>query len=359
MAESGPKIIDFGIAQVSDATSVTSTGLIAGSPAWFSPEQIEGKVLTGATDLFSAGSVLTFAATGESPWGDDPTMTKASVYGILVAEPNLNGASSEQLHIISALLKKDPSERHFPAAISHLAPESRIAAEAPPDGTERKSGLMPSLREGLASHPKIVAALSVATLITFGVVAAQIGAIVGNPSSQVEMNATEGNSSSQVEMNATQDETGEIPRCVPASLRDDFEILESRTGSNSVELSVELVVEPDPCWGGITRVSAAIRDNRVPRFPSNGFYGAPWSPGPCEVGKFEGVRESAYAEGGQAVFVFERDESSERPRYTLSCVSDWGSLDPWPFSIGYGVQFENLSYENRHFVKSELSDYRP
>ena len=114
MAETGPKIIDFGIAQVSDATSVTSTGLVSGSPAWFSPEQIEGKALTTATDLFSAGSVLTYAATGKAPWGDDSSMTKASVYGILVSEPNVTGVSPEQLRMISALLRKEPSDRQFP-----------------------------------------------------------------------------------------------------------------------------------------------------------------------------------------------------------------------------------------------------
>lgn len=117
VAESGPKIIDFGIAQVSDATSVTSTGLVAGTPAWFSPEQIEGKNLTVATDLFSAGSVLTYAAIGKSPWGDENTMTKASVYGILVSEPNLSGTSPEQLRVISPLLEKEPSKRSYPAEI--------------------------------------------------------------------------------------------------------------------------------------------------------------------------------------------------------------------------------------------------
>ena len=121
MAESGPKIIDFGIAQISDATSVTSTGLVSGSPAWFSPEQIEGKSLTTASDLFSAGSVLTYAATGRSPWGHDSTMTKASVFGILAAEPNLSGATPEQLRIISALLEKDPTDRHFSKEISKVA----------------------------------------------------------------------------------------------------------------------------------------------------------------------------------------------------------------------------------------------
>jgi serine/threonine protein kinase len=66
ISETGPKIIDFGIAQDLDATSLTSTGSLAGSPAWLSPEQIDGATLTPASDLFSAGSVLHFAASGIS-----------------------------------------------------------------------------------------------------------------------------------------------------------------------------------------------------------------------------------------------------------------------------------------------------
>jgi serine/threonine protein kinase len=111
MAEMGPKLIDFGIAHVSDATSVTATGLVAGSPAWFSPEQIEGLELTPATDVFSAGSLLTFAATGSSPWGGETTMTKASVFKILTSEPDLSGLSPEQQALVSLMLEKEPAKR--------------------------------------------------------------------------------------------------------------------------------------------------------------------------------------------------------------------------------------------------------
>jgi len=111
IAETGPKLIDFGIAHVSDATSVTATGLVAGSPAWFSPEQIEGLELTSATDVFSAGSVLTFAATGSSPWGGETTMTKASVFKILTSEPDLGGLPPEQRFLLEQMLSKEPTER--------------------------------------------------------------------------------------------------------------------------------------------------------------------------------------------------------------------------------------------------------
>ena len=119
IAETGPKLIDFGIAHVSDATSVTATGLVAGSPAWFSPEQIEGLELTPATDVFSAGSVLTFAASGSSPWGGETTMTKASVFKILTSEPDLSGLSPGQSFLIHKMLEKEPDQR--PTAASLLA----------------------------------------------------------------------------------------------------------------------------------------------------------------------------------------------------------------------------------------------
>ena len=145
MAESGPKLIDFGIAHVSDATSVTATGLVAGSPAWFSPEQIEGLELTTATDVFSAGSLLTFAATGSSPWGGATTMTKASVFKILTSEPDLSGLSPSQVSLVSVMLDKEASQRPAAESLSENLDairagkkvELRRAGAAPkPKGTE-------------------------------------------------------------------------------------------------------------------------------------------------------------------------------------------------------------------------------
>lgn len=113
LSDGGLKIVDFGIAQLSDMTSVTVSGLISGSPAWFSPEQIEGKLLSPATDLFSAGSVLTYAATGKSPWGAADEMTKAMVFGILVSEPDLSGLTEQQREIVEPLLSKEADLRRI------------------------------------------------------------------------------------------------------------------------------------------------------------------------------------------------------------------------------------------------------
>jgi hypothetical protein len=85
--------------------------MVAGSPAWFSPEQIEGFELTPATDVFSAGSVLTFAATGSSPWGDETTMTKASVFKILTSEPDIAAIGGVMGKFVGRLLEKEPGDR--------------------------------------------------------------------------------------------------------------------------------------------------------------------------------------------------------------------------------------------------------
>jgi len=129
MAATGPKLIDFGIAHVSDATSVTATGLVAGSPAWFSPEQIEGLELTTATDVFSAGSLLIFAATGSSPWGGATTMTKASVFKILTSEPDLSGLSPAQVSLVSAMLDKEAGNRPAAAWLASKLDEFKAGQE--------------------------------------------------------------------------------------------------------------------------------------------------------------------------------------------------------------------------------------
>jgi serine/threonine protein kinase len=112
ISEAGPKIIDFGIAQTSEATSLTSTGLIAGSPAWLSPEQINGDKVTYSADFFSAGAVLNFAVSGISPWGDNTKITKDVIYNrILQKQPDLSSLNSLQKSLVEKMMHKDPKSR--------------------------------------------------------------------------------------------------------------------------------------------------------------------------------------------------------------------------------------------------------
>ena len=109
IASTGPKLIDFGIAQALDDTPFTRTGMIVGTPTWMAPEQIDAMVVGKPADLFAAGSILLYAATGREPWGTGTT--KEMQARICRGQPDMGGLSAMQSRLISALLIKDPIKR--------------------------------------------------------------------------------------------------------------------------------------------------------------------------------------------------------------------------------------------------------
>lgn len=114
----GPRLIDFGIARATDGTaSLTSTGVSVGSPGYMSPEQILGKGVTGASDVFSLGAVLAFAATGRPPFTGDNSATL--LYKVVHEQPELGAVPAGQLReLIEACLAKTAADRPTPEAIA-------------------------------------------------------------------------------------------------------------------------------------------------------------------------------------------------------------------------------------------------
>ncbi|GGV17950.1 serine/threonine protein kinase [Streptomyces filipinensis] len=119
----GPLLIDFGIARAMDGTaSLTSTGVSIGSPGYMSPEQILGKGVTGAADVFSLGAVLVHAATGEAPFRGDSSA--ALLYKVVHEEPELGSLDGVLREVAAACLVKDPAARPAPADVCRrLAPD--------------------------------------------------------------------------------------------------------------------------------------------------------------------------------------------------------------------------------------------
>lgn len=86
----GPLLIDFGIARATDSSaSLTSTGVSIGSPGYMAPEQVMGRESTTASDVFSLGAVLAFAATGNPPFSGDNSAVL--LYKVVHEEPELAG----------------------------------------------------------------------------------------------------------------------------------------------------------------------------------------------------------------------------------------------------------------------------
>lgn len=109
LTEGGPKVIDFGIARAADATALTGTGMTLGTAAWMAPEQARGTPTDDKADVFSWASVVVYAATGRSPFGDGPS--DAVLYRIVHEHPTLDGVDATLVPVLELALDKSASLR--------------------------------------------------------------------------------------------------------------------------------------------------------------------------------------------------------------------------------------------------------
>ena len=115
LAPDGPRVIDFGIARALEATSLTRSGMMVGSPQFMAPEQILDKPVTPAIDVFALGSLAAYAVLGRPPFGTGHTA--AVSYRVLHEPPDLNGCPPQLRTLIDRCLRKDPAARPAPSEI--------------------------------------------------------------------------------------------------------------------------------------------------------------------------------------------------------------------------------------------------
>ncbi|CAM5421359.1 serine/threonine-protein kinase [Streptomyces abikoensis] len=146
LAADGPRLIDFGVARAPDATTLTGTGLMVGTPAFMSPEHLRGgRHVVAASDVFCLASVLCYAATGEDPFGDGPLA--AVLHRVSQARADLSSVPDPLRAVLADCLRPDPADRPgtaaltlrfgtptaggfaWPAPIEDRIAESRAAAE--------------------------------------------------------------------------------------------------------------------------------------------------------------------------------------------------------------------------------------
>ncbi|RFU84827.1 serine/threonine protein kinase [Streptomyces triticagri] len=136
------KVIDFGIAQLADASTIlTDSGATIGTTGYMAPEQIRGTP-GPATDVFAWAATVAHAATGRPPFGTGPT--DAVIYRILHDEPDLDGVPPGLDGPLRAAMAKDPAQRptaaeliamldgHIPAAPAMATASTAPVRQPPP-----------------------------------------------------------------------------------------------------------------------------------------------------------------------------------------------------------------------------------
>lgn len=147
VAEDGPRVIDFGISRAADATQVTRTNAVIGTPGFMAPEQIVSSREAGpAADIFSLGCVLAFAATGRGPFGTGSTAE--ILYRAVHTPPHLDAVPEALRPLITACLDKDPARRPPAGAVLTTLGSAEPAAL-----------LTPGLRDDLAQREAHAAVL--------------------------------------------------------------------------------------------------------------------------------------------------------------------------------------------------------
>ncbi|WP_416980151.1 ABC transporter substrate-binding protein [Streptomyces sp. T028] len=152
LALDGPRLIDFGVARDPEDTSLTSTGVVVGTPGFLSPEQARGARESGAAgDVFSLGCVLAYAATGRPPFGTGSL--DALLYRTAHDAPDLEGVPEEIAPVVGGCLEKDPELRPTAGALAQSL--SAPAPTSPPDPREALRAVRPEAADGPAApHPE-------------------------------------------------------------------------------------------------------------------------------------------------------------------------------------------------------------
>ncbi|WP_248836436.1 serine/threonine-protein kinase [Frankia sp. AgKG'84/4] len=133
----GLRLVDFGLARalnagLSDNSGTSAAGI--GTLSFISPEQVLGRPATVASDIFTWGGVLLFAATGRPPFGQGSP--RALLQRTLYSEPDLSVLAPDLRDLVAAAMRKDPKRRPDAAELlEHLLGELPVGDPAPPGAT--------------------------------------------------------------------------------------------------------------------------------------------------------------------------------------------------------------------------------
>ncbi|GAA1830619.1 serine/threonine-protein kinase [Actinomadura chokoriensis] len=122
-------LTDFGIAALEGDATITRSGMVLGTPAYMSPEQVEGEPVTPASDLWSLAATLYAAVEGRRPF-EGPGHGAVFV-AIATRQPPAPRCGGPLAQALNGLLRKNPDERLHPAQVRDLFNAALVPATGP------------------------------------------------------------------------------------------------------------------------------------------------------------------------------------------------------------------------------------
>ncbi|MFF2859875.1 PQQ-binding-like beta-propeller repeat protein [Streptomyces rubiginosohelvolus] len=116
LAVDGPRLTAFGPLGAAASAEARPGGQLSVRLGYLTPEQIEGKEVSAASDLFVLGLLLAYAATGTTPFTDGPA--EEATRRIAEDEPELGAVPHELRELIANCLAKDPDQRPTAGAVA-------------------------------------------------------------------------------------------------------------------------------------------------------------------------------------------------------------------------------------------------
>jgi len=172
--DSGPHIIDFGIA-LADGVPRMTTSLVVGTPSYMAPERIHGSEAGPAGDVFSLGATLVFAATGRS-LVHDGTMY-AQIMQITVGRFDLSDVPASLRPLLVRCTSRRPSDRPTADELTRILAASGVAAPSPgwhTTSAEAPQVTLPTLGLRMSRRTALILAGTVVTAGAAGIAAWQL-----------------------------------------------------------------------------------------------------------------------------------------------------------------------------------------
>ena len=156
VAPDGPRVIDFGVARAAERMGRTTSRGAVGTPAYMAPEQArDTHEASVASDVYSLGATLLFAATGHPPYQGVTVMDVLA--RLATEEPDLSGLPGELTELVTSCMHRVPRQRPTSSAMLAQLGDFTEAQAGPDEGHAYLPAAAMALIEEYQRSPQLAA----------------------------------------------------------------------------------------------------------------------------------------------------------------------------------------------------------